>query len=299
VPHYQGDLTKRAAAVTTVTHIDQHHPEDLLDRALRGQGETRDLREHTKRCKACLVHLTVGRHLADELAPRAEDRQRDERAVLLAASTLARQTRRRRARPIWILAAAAVLSTGAASADLWRARALPPAPVEPPSLEPPRLTRHFAVPLATTPLPRATTSQAVPAEGARTRDEAASASHETAASLFAEANELRRTGRDEQAIRTYRRLQRAFPGTPEADQSFATMGQLLLDRVSSEEALTQFDRYLTQAGPVTEDVLVGRAQALQHLGRRHQERATWEMLLLRFPNSVHAARARARIAELR
>jgi TolA-binding protein len=39
--------------------------------------------------------------------------------------------------------------------------------------------------------------------------------------------------------------------------------------------------------------------ALMKLNQRDQERATWQELLARFPNSIHASRARSRLGELR
>jgi outer membrane protein assembly factor BamD (BamD/ComL family) len=120
----------------------------------------------------------------------------------------------------------------------------------------------------------------------------------TAAALFAQANELRRAGADDRAIVLYHKLQLLFPGTVQAEQSNATLGQLLLQRSSADQALSQFDRYLTHAGPLTEDVLVGRALSLQRLGRAHDERRAWVNLLEQFPSSIHAARAKARLAEI-
>jgi outer membrane protein assembly factor BamD (BamD/ComL family) len=121
---------------------------------------------------------------------------------------------------------------------------------------------------------------------------------ETASQVFAEANELRRTGKDSQAMVTYRKVERLFPGSPEAEQSYATLGSLMMEHGSPQEALGQFDHYLVHGGPLLVDVLAGKATALQRLGRTAEERRTWETLLERFPKSVHAARAKTRLAEL-
>src|SRR5262249_29566436 len=120
----------------------------------------------------------------------------------------------------------------------------------------------------------------------------------TPTSLFSEANELRRTGHDEQATIVYRKLQRLFPDSSQAEQSHAIVGQLMLQHSSAGEALAQFDGYLNHSGPLSEDVLVGRAVSLQRLERHREEQKTWEALLRQFPGSVHAARARARLAAL-
>jgi TolA-binding protein len=300
-------MTPLRAIVTT---IDQH-PEDLLDRALRtnaSPGEMRELREHVRRCEACVAHLTLGKELALALVPRAEDRMRNERAVVLTVSKLARKQRHRHVRQIWLLVAAVVCIAGAAGAQLWTLQSPIDAPavvlaVAAPSRALPR--QIVAVPMVS---PRAlalvaeapdnTRKVETPGDKQRVRREPAAEQSETAATLFSQANELRRAGRDDQAIQAYQKLQRLFPETPQAEQSHASLGQLLLQHLSADEALTQFDRYLAHEGPLTEDVLVGRALALQRLGRVHEERKTWESLLHHFPSSVHATRAKARLAAL-
>jgi TolA-binding protein len=119
--------------------------------------------------------------------------------------------------------------------------------------------------------------------------------------LFARANQLRRSGRDSEAMTLYRELQRAYPDSREARLSQATLARLLLEHGQASEALSGFDSYLKSGdtGAMTEDALVGRAMALMKLNQRDQERATWQELLARFPNSIHASRARARLGELR
>ena len=93
-------------------------------------------------------------------------------------------------------------------------------------------------------------------------------------------------------------MERLFPGSPEAQQSYATLGSLMMEHGGSQEALSQFDHYIERGGPLLVDVLAGKATALQRLGRTAEERRTWETLLDRFPKSVHAARAKSRLAEL-
>jgi TolA-binding protein len=121
---------------------------------------------------------------------------------------------------------------------------------------------------------------------------------ETPAQLFSEANDFRRNGKEAQSVPLYRKLQRSYPGSAEAEVSYATLGSLLLERGRAQEALTQFDHYIDHGGALLEDVLAGKASALSRLGRARDERRTWESLLSRFPSSVYAARAKARLAEL-
>jgi TolA-binding protein len=120
----------------------------------------------------------------------------------------------------------------------------------------------------------------------------------SAAELFTSANNLRRSGEDARAIQSYRELQRKFPGSSEARQSYVTLGYLLLDSGQVAAALLQFDAYLIGGGAALQDALFGRARALQRLGRATEERRTLEQLVKQFPASVNAARAKARLADL-
>jgi TolA-binding protein len=80
-----------------------------------------------------------------------------------------------------------------------------------------------------------------------------------------------------------------------------TVGWLRLERLGDPGgALASFDAYLAASpdGTLAEESLVGRALALMQLGRAVEERAAWETLLARFPDSANAGRARRRLAEL-
>jgi TolA-binding protein len=275
------------------------HPEELIDRALCNDASPtvmRDLHAHARRCDACVAHVKIGRQLAAELAPRAEDRMRDERAIGLTMRKMVQRRQRRHLGRMLVLAAAIVCVAGAAVAQLWtvgRSYALRVS--EPPTqgvLSAPRVSAASMVDHVRAPLVVNVPREARSAKNLVVEDGL------SAVALFAQANELRRAGHDDQAMALYRRLQHLFPGSPQAEQSNATLGQLLLQRSSSDEALSQFDRYLSHAGPLTEDVLVGRALSLERLGRAHDERRTWEALLQHYPTSIHAARAKARLAEL-
>ncbi len=119
----------------------------------------------------------------------------------------------------------------------------------------------------------------------------------TASALFADASRLKRAGEIDQALATYRRLQRQFAGSREAEVSYAIVGSLLLSRSRPQQALAQFNRY--RGGAVTPEVLVGRAKAFSQLGDKHRERATWQRLLASYPQSVYSERARTRLEALR
>jgi hypothetical protein len=73
---------------------------------------------------------------------------------------------------------------------------------------------------------------------------------------------------------------------------------MLLDDGDAPGALRSFDDYLRRGGPLGEDVMLGRALALQRLGRADDESAAWSALLASYPASVHATRARRRLLDL-
>ena len=119
---------------------------------------------------------------------------------------------------------------------------------------------------------------------------------------FARANDERRKGKDEQAIDDYRALQRDDPKSPEAMASHVALGRLLLDRhADANGALAQFDQYLAGAseGTLQEEALIGRALAYQRLGRDVEEQRAWKTVLEKYPESVYADQARARLDALK
>jgi TolA-binding protein len=120
-----------------------------------------------------------------------------------------------------------------------------------------------------------------------------------AASLFSDANRARRDGNVDRAVALYQSLQARFPSSAESELSRALVAQMLLERGSPEAALAGFDRYLAQGTPVlSAEALVGRARALEQLGKSAQAVAAWQEVQSRFPGSVHARLAAARLVAL-
>jgi TolA-binding protein len=284
------------------------HPEELLDRALRGAispDEARRLKDHVAGCSTCASHLDVGPSWARAIDAVRGDEALDQRAAAAVMTKLLRPLPARRTRYVWGLAAAALLFTGAAGAQyvrnygllgrhLWMKPMLVETAVESPE------THHRGAPAPAISSESEALPVIEPAEPAPVPPPAVlqPAPSETPAQLFSEANDLRRSGKEAQSIVVYRKLQRAFPGSAEAEVSYATLGSLLLDRARVQESLAQFDHYVEHGGPLLEDVLAGKASALGRMGRARDERRTWESLLARFPNSVYAGRAKSRLAEL-
>jgi TolA-binding protein len=116
--------------------------------------------------------------------------------------------------------------------------------------------------------------------------------------LFSRANALRKSGNVSGALVAYAELRELHPASPEAKLSRVLSGRLLLARGEAERAADEFGAYLASnpRGTLAEEALVGKAQALRSLGRGVEERRTWELLLARFPSSIHASTARTRLS---
>ncbi len=120
-----------------------------------------------------------------------------------------------------------------------------------------------------------------------------------AAVLFSQANSARRQGEHARATALYRDLLDRHSDAAEASATRAALARLLLDDGDAAAALPLFETYLRSGDPaLREEAMVGRARALERLGRPADERAAWSALLKGYPQSIHAARAHARLEEL-
>lgn len=285
------------------------HPEELLERAARGvasSAELARLEQHLAECDVCRVEQALAEQAALDAAPLRDEElllarlKRDVAARL--ATPVARRSRRKSAVVATALVAASLASVAAAATIVIVRRAAPPqaieatvshtAPLE--SLRP----APVPAPMMTTPTPivketsESTAEPAKPGPAMEPND---------AAELFSRANQARREGKAKEAARLYRALQERFAGSGEELVSRVTLGRLLLDRLGdSRGALVQFNSYLASpgGGALREEAMVGRALALGRIGRTAEERAAWKALLDAWPQSTHAKRAEARLAEL-
>ncbi|MBI5535396.1 MAG: tetratricopeptide repeat protein [Deltaproteobacteria bacterium] len=292
--------------------VDKLHPDDLVDRELAGdltQAESEALAAHRAGCASCAIESALRSDFAAERAASPVDDAKLQQAIDGAVVRLF--TPRERIRRWWpsalLIAAALVIAAGAIASTVRAVRksradhSAFPASVQPVQSTPP--ADSPAVPTASAAEPQPSASQD-PAETAsptpQTSRPLPPGSQPGPEALFAQANAARRAGKQQEAIRLYRALQQKYPESREAGLSHATLGQLLLDSRDPSAAMSEFDHYLQKhpGGEVTEEVLVSRAQSLERLGKRTEERAAWQQLLSRFPGSAHAPHAKQRLREL-
>ncbi len=289
-------------------------PGDLLARYRRGlttPSELEAVEQHVAGCAACQLSQKLGADFDSVGLPRGFDDQLIAKYAKLAAATAKKgptkgAVRRRHPPQAILLAAAALVILAAASAAtlLRRQPSPPPAPAQ---------RQGAAVPAAVVPsqaaLPATTASGAgelepsasvVPAPAPPRASAPPAGPPESAATLFAEANQARRSGDTSRAIALYQRLQKRFGESAEAQLSRVTLGRLLLDNGSASAALAQFDGYLSiPNGRLRLEALAGRARSLGALSRAVEERQAWQRLLSEYPDSVYSEKARRRLAELR
>lgn len=114
-----------------------------------------------------------------------------------------------------------------------------------------------------------------------------------AAGLFAQAVAERQQGRAEMAIAAFRALQRRYPKSHEATVALVSLGYLLFVAGNRAEALLVFESYLLRAptGTLVPEALIGKARALEALGRSTEAASTWRAVARQFPDSPYARRA--------
>ena len=226
------------------------HPEALIDRARQGAlapDEQASLQRHLDDCAVCALQISLAPRFERELAPQPRDALLSERAVEGALESLQGAARigRIRRSPRWSRwAAAALLVFGVTAVAAVLRRGIAPRPPAPTPAVEPRAPVAAQRPVEPPPIEAPPAPESPPPPPAPAARGAVRATPLTADALFERAEKLRREGRADAAIATYRRLQATFPETPEARLSFALAGQLLLERRHPGDALAQFDRHL-------------------------------------------------------
>lgn len=299
------------------------HPEDLIERDEQGRltaSERVRLEAHVRHCVACRVERMARVDFQDEAEPLPEGAE----VMRVIARLLPPNAARKRARSVLtsgfgraLLGAAVALVTGLGiaavrSPNIWsRARRTASAMVAAPS-------SRGAAPATegvggVDPAPRmsgadlAVNPNRSEGDSLRPRDfgstpavsvSAPAADRPSASALFERAAAARHAGDHSRAADLYRSLIQAFPGSPEAHTALALLGRMLLDEGDDDSAVAQFDRYLQSKGVLEQDALVGRALALERLGRTADASRAWLAILRSYPNSAHADRARTHLATL-
>jgi hypothetical protein len=308
------------------------HPEELFDKAARGavsDDERALLDAHLAQCAVCRFERQAVADFAALPMPALNIDQLVTNALTAQTSASLRPPRRSRRVGALLAAAVALSAFGSFAAAAQWSGVLPrviAALVEatrsaPPVAPPPRRPSPEPVVAPLEPVvapaedvvaPPAAVEEVValpePVAAPAERRAPAPAKHPphleappppTASELFARGNRARLDGERAEAVSAYEALLHAFPGAVEAPQTHATLGRLLLDQGNPGAALEHLDAYL--AGPdatLREDVLSARALAFMRLGREEDEVRAWQALLAAYPDSIHAARARARLGAL-
>lgn len=294
-----------------MNHVDLH-PEDLIDKEISGElspEEASRLEAHVRGCDACRFERVSRDDFRAEFIAQGQRRKlagmvanvmlaqtaTDKPAVLMA--------RPSRALRVAVMIAAALLIVGFATAAGWSVskRAVEaPRTVEQTSRE---VVSHPDVPVAPVQAPVLVSPSAVPSAEplpAPSQAPVQAKPERTAASLFAEANDARTRGDYATAITAYSEIESRHAGTPEGTATLAILGRLLLDRGDAEGALRRFDAYLkTNDAALREEAMVGRAASLEKLDRLQEAADAWSAFLDAYPSSVHAPRAKSRLAALR
>lgn len=312
---------------------EQPCPDDLVMRGHRNelsQIESRTLNAHLAQCADCRASLAAAA-LFDAI-PDAQPGDKD-----LVALVAARATKRRRSPRTthWLQQAvvASVLALGAGvAAATWlglerRSLSLDPSPSVAPLHDraPRRIRRpqenavespHAALqespqgslegpPTAAPPQkpslpPRSVASFHLEAPAPSLPAAVAEIPERNAASLFAEANTVRRAGDLRRAISLYQALRREFPTSSQALLAAVSAADLQLGLGEPAAALAAYEAYLTRSpgGALTEEALFGRARCLGRLGHTSAERRAWEELVLHYPRSAYRPSADRRLQEL-
>jgi TolA-binding protein len=297
---------------------DRPCPDDLVMRGHRdqlSQLERRVLDAHLGQCASCRAALAVARHF--DAIP---DTQPDDDRLIARVAGRAAKGRGARSSRRWLQAAAAAmiaLGSGAATATWLTLRRHGPDGGH--QTEAARVAKgggHHAAPPSAAEATGAPQAPATEGAGessfsARTAPRAEARGRgplamelppppRDAASLFAEANAVRRSGDLRRAIDLYRALRRQFPESSQARLASLSLGDLLRGLGDAAGALAAYDSYLAHAsaGALTEEALFGRARCLARLGRPAEERQTWEELVHRYPRSAYRPAAERRLQEL-
>jgi TolA-binding protein len=123
------------------------------------------------------------------------------------------------------------------------------------------------------------------------------ATRPSANQLLAAARRAQSHAQIDRAEQLYSQVINGYAATPAAGAAQIALGRLLFER-QPFEAVTLFDGYLRRrpSGTLAEEALFYRALSLEKLGESQTASASLRELLKRFPKSLYAEPARARLA---
>ncbi|RKH63541.1 tetratricopeptide repeat protein [Corallococcus llansteffanensis] len=207
-------------------------------------------------------------------------------------------SRRRKRPPVWLMAGAALVFTGAAAAAVWRfsaSRPATPVVLTPHVPEPTRIATLEPVSLPSPPAPfvieHPRPARPVPATREQARPE----------DLLRQANALRSEGKWTEAEGLYLRVIRAQPSSLAAYVARVASGALRLEHLGDARgALRQFqDAQRSQPGGMLDpEARHGEAEAYRALGDTAAEARALDAFIALHPDSPLGATARSRLREL-
>ncbi len=122
----------------------------------------------------------------------------------------------------------------------------------------------------------------------------------TVRELLAAARDARLEGRHAEAAVALRELIRTWPDSPDARTALVTLGQLELKKLGQPaDARRHFTRYLEKPGHLSQDALLGQADACRALSDGDGERAALQRIIRDFPGSPAELAARRRLQDAR
>jgi hypothetical protein len=234
---------------------------------------------------------TLAPGAADALITRALDRALD-------GGLASRLSRPRRGVPRWLVALAVCALAGAAAASIYHFRHLAtpaPAPEQPAPVE-----RASAPSVVPAPAPPDAPIEPKAAEPIANPPHARPASPRAVQDLLLRANQQRAAHDWRGAERTYERILRLEPHSPDATVAAVGAADLRLTHLGDARgALSLFQRASRDArGTLAEEAQHGLAESYRALGNEAQERRTLEAFLRVHPSSVMRAQVEARLHSL-
>jgi hypothetical protein len=123
----------------------------------------------------------------------------------------------------------------------------------------------------------------------------------SASDMLAQARQLMRAERFEQAASAYQLLRLAYPESPEARAVLVSLAEVQLDRLAQvQPALGNLEQYLKGGnGALVEEARRVRIRALQAIGDSARERSAIEEFLQAHPKSFQASALERRLSELK